>query len=294
VSKKHCTSPKAPSTSPASGQVSTKPPAAKENPSPAEILPAPLSKHELRPMIRKARRYARAFKRNGLLWAVELRLLQDAGAHQTYGRKSFGDWAAIEFADLDLSSDNANKLSQAGRVILALERHGRVDLTDPRTFPGPTGTRGLASVLAAHGEQAMLDIYDHCPPGHVVANTVNAAISALLPQPAITTTPEPTRDWEEDDEEPEEISKEVLELRSHVDRLHDYLHDISCADDADPIAVARTYEHFLQDAQELGPVLSTVLPDGRETTTSDTTPALSSPACLPALGRARCDTSSSA
>lgn len=50
------------------------------------------------------------------------------------------------------------------------------------------------------------------------------------------------------------------QLRNHVDRLHDYLHDISCADDADPIAVTPAYQHFLQDAQELGPVLDAVVP----------------------------------
>jgi hypothetical protein len=225
-----------------------------------EVLPAPLSRRDLQPMIRQARRYGRAVKGNGLLLAVALRQLQTSGAHLTYGRASFGAWAATEFADLDLSPENAKKLSQVGRVMLVLERHERVDLADPRTFPGTTGTRVLSSVLSTHSEQAMLDVYDHCPPGHVVANTVSAAVSALLPQPAITTMPEPARAWEEDEEEPEEVSKEVQELRSRVDRLHDYLHDISCADDADPIAVARAYEHFLADAQDLGPVLNAVLP----------------------------------
>jgi hypothetical protein len=261
VPKKHCTSTKAPSSSPPSGQVSTQR-TAKEKPSSPEVLPVPLSKHELRPMINKARRYGRAFKRSGQLLAVELRRLQEAGAHQTYGRESFGAWAATEFADLDLTADNANKLSQAGRVLLALERNGRVDLEDPRTFPGATGARGLASALANHGERAMLAVYDACPEGHVVASTVSAGVRALLPAPPATATPkfEPDPDENEDDDEPEEISKEVRELRSRVDRLHDYLHDISCADDADPVTVTRAYEHFLEDAQGLRPVLNAVLP----------------------------------
>lgn len=213
-------------------------------------------------MINKARRHGRALKRNGQLLAIELRRLQDAGAHQTYGRASFGAWAATEFADLDLSAENAKKLSQAGRALLVLQRHGKVDLDDPRTYPGPTGARALSSVLASHGEQAMMAVFDHCPPEHIVGDTVAAGTRAVLP-PAQSTTQTQSVPGEEDDEgedEPEEIPEEVEKLRTHVERLHDYLHDISCADDADPIAVARAYEHFLQDAQALRPVLDAVLP----------------------------------
>lgn len=213
-------------------------------------------------MINKARRYGRAFKRSGQLLAAELHRLQEAEAHLTYGRESFGAWAATEFADLDLTADNANKLSQQGRVILALQRNGRVDLEDPRTFPGTTGTRGLASVLATRGERAMLAVYDACPEGHVVATTVSAAAGALLPQPPATTKPEPAqdRDWEEDVEEPRDLSPEAQELHKRVERLRRYLDELALADDADPIAITREYEHFVTDAQELGPVLNAILP----------------------------------
>jgi len=213
-------------------------------------------------MINKARRYGRAFKRSGQLLAVELRRLQEAGAHQTYGRESFGAWAATEFADLDLSADNANKLSQAGRVILLLERDNRVDLEDARTFPGATGTRALASVLASHGERAMLAVHGACPEGHVVATTVSAAAGALLPPPPSSTPAPPPHD-EEDDEEPDEVSREVQELRARIERLRDYLDDLAIADDADPVAISRQYEHFVTDAQALGPVLNAVLPAGQ-------------------------------
>jgi hypothetical protein len=237
-------------------------PSAATKPSTVEVLPALLSKHELRPIIAKARKFGQAFKRDGQLLAVELHLLQEAEAHLTYGRKSFGAWAATEFADLDLTADNANKLSQQGRVILALQRNGRVDPKNPGTFPGTTGTRALAPVLANHGEQALLQVFDACPEGHVVATTVGAAAGALLPPPLASTPRAGGQSSfdDEDDEEPEEIPEEVEKLRSHVERLHDYLHDISCADDADPIAVARAYEHFLTDAQALKPVLDAVLP----------------------------------
>jgi hypothetical protein len=211
-------------------------------------------------MINKARRHGRALKRNGQLLAIELRRLQDAGAHQTYGRASFGAWAATEFADLDLSAENAKKLSQAGRALLVLEQHGKVDLDDARTFPGPTGARALSSVLASHGEQAMLQVHQACPPDHIIGETVAAASRTVLPPPPVTTASQTTPHEDDEDEEPEEIPPKVQDLRDHVERLHDYLHDISCADDADPVAVTRSYEHFLQDAQALKPVLDAVLP----------------------------------
>jgi hypothetical protein len=258
------------------GQMSTKPRTAKREPSAAasghmsigsraapEVLPPALSKHELRPMINKARRHARAFERHAGQWAVELRLLQEAGVHEAYGRKSFGEWAEIEFADFALTESQANKLSQQGRVILALQRNERADSEDPRTFPGTTGARGLASVLANHGEEKMIEVFDRCPPQRCVARTVKQAISAVLPPPLASAGRagnQSSPDDDEDDEQPEEIPEEVAKLRSHVERLRDYLHDISCADDADPIAVARAYEHFLADAQALRPVLDAVLP----------------------------------
>jgi hypothetical protein len=230
-----------------------------------EVLQAPLSKQELRPMINKARRHGRALKRNGQLLAIELRRLQDAGAHQTYGRASFGAWAATEFADLDLSAENAKKLSQAGRALLVLQQHGKIDLDDPRTFPGPTGARALSSVLASHGEQAMLQVHQACPPDHIIGETVAAASRSVLPPAKDAATAEPAPEDDDEDDELEELPEEVEKLRSHVERLHDYLHDISCADDADPIAVTRAYDHFLADAEALRPVLHAVLPGDTDT-----------------------------
>lgn len=215
-------------------------------------------------MINKARRYGRAFKRNGQLLAIELRRLQDAGAHQTYGRASFGAWAATEFADLDLSAENAKKLSQAGRALLVLQRNGKIDLDDARTFPGPTGARALSSVLASHGEQAMMAVFQNCPPDQIVGQTVAAATRAVLPQPPATaggaghqSSFDPD---DEDNEEPEEIPKLVQDLRDYIERLRDYLDDLAIADDADPIVIVRQYEHFVNDAQALRPVLDAVLP----------------------------------
>jgi hypothetical protein len=215
-------------------------------------------------MINKARRHGRALKRNGQLLAIELRRLQDAGAHQTYGRASFGAWAATEFADLDLSAENAKKLSQAGRALLVLEQHGKIDLDDPRTFPGPTGARALSSVLSSHGEQAMLEVHQACPPDHIIGETVAAASRSVLPPPPATDPP-PTAPHEDDDEEPEdEPPEEVRKLQASIERIRDLLDELYLADDIDPVAVQRAYNHLLEDTQALGGVLTAVLPTDGE------------------------------
>jgi hypothetical protein len=253
----------------ASGQASTKRRITKQKsatattPSTGEVVPALLSKHELRPIINKAHKYGRDFEQAGKLLAIELHRLQEAEAHLTYGRESFGSWAETEFADIGLTKDNANKLSQQGRIILLLQGKGRVKLEDPGTFPGTTGARALTGVMAKHGEDAMLQVFDACPPDSITAKTVNATASALLP-PAPTAEPQAAPD-DDDYEEPEEIPPKVQKLRDHIERLRDYLDDLAIADDADPIAIARQYEHFVSDAQALRPVLDAVLPGEGDT-----------------------------
>jgi hypothetical protein len=246
------------------GHVSTKPRAAKPKPSTVEVLPVLFSKPELRPMINKARKYARDFEQAGKLLAVALHRLQEAEAHLTYGRRSFGEWAEIEFADIALTKDNANKLSQQGRLILLLESKGRVDLANPRTLPGATGVRALTSVLAKHGEDAMLQVFDAVPADSVVANTVKAAAGALLPpapaKAAGRAGHQSPLHVDDDPEEPEEVPLKVQNLRDHVERLRSYLDELACADDADPVTIAREYQHFVEDARDLKPVLDAVLP----------------------------------
>lgn len=240
-------------------------PAKRKPPTPAkasatEALPHPLSKQELRPMINRARRHARAVKRHAGLWAIELRLLQEAQVHLTYGRKSFGEWAEIEFVDFGLTAGQADKFSQEGRVILALHRNERVDLEDPRTFPGSTGARALASVAANHDDQTMLEVFDHCPPGHVVAKTVRAAAGALLPPPPATAPPQIPPHEDEDEEPEQEPPAEVQRLQASIERIRDLLDELYLAEEIDPVAVQRAYEHLLEDTQALGSVLDAVLP----------------------------------
>jgi hypothetical protein len=211
-------------------------------------------------MIRDTRRYARAVKRNTMQLAASLRQLQDAGAHLTYGRKSFAQWAATEFADLDLTADAVKKLCKSGRALLVLAQHERIDLTDHRTLPGTTGARALSAVLSSHGEQAALAVFDSCPPDHVSATTVSAAAGALLPpKPAAAAPPTPLH--EDEDEEPEdEPPEEVQRLQASIERIRDLLDELYLAEEIDPVAVQRAYDHLLEDTQALGSVLDAVLP----------------------------------
>jgi hypothetical protein len=99
-----------------------------------------------------------------------------------------------------------------GAVLLVLERHERISLSDQAgVLPGATGLRALAAVLSQHGEDTMLAVYDKAAqlrPGRaVVDTTVNLAVRGLLtppptldvpaaartPRPSRTTTPVSTR-----------------------------------------------------------------------------------------------------
>jgi hypothetical protein len=225
-------------------------------------------------MILQTRRHARSAKRANQQLAASLRRLLDAEAHRTYGRKSFPEWAVAEFGEFDLTIDSVKNMCKSGRALLFLHEEGRIDLGDHRTLPGTTGARALSSILSNHGDQAALEVFDACPEGHVVGSTVNTAAGALLPPPPASTASETTPEDDDEEEEPEDIPEEVEKLRSHVERLHDYLHDIECTDDADPIAVTRAYEHFLKDAHDLRPVLDAVLPtDGESDLTAVAVPS---------------------
>jgi len=39
----------------------------------------------------------------------------------------------------------------------------------------------ISSVLASHGEQAMMEVFQQCPPDHIIGETVAAASRTVLP-----------------------------------------------------------------------------------------------------------------
>ena len=199
---------------------------------------------------------------------LSLRQLLDAGAHRTYGRESFPEWAVAEFGELDLTVDAVKNMCKSGRALVVLHEEGRIDLGDHRTLPGTTGARALSSVLANHGDQAALEVFDACPDGHVVATTVGAAAGAILPPtPAAAgrAGDQSSPDEDDEDEEPEdEPPPEVQKLQASIERIRDLLDELYLADDIDPIAVQRAYTHLLEDTQALAGVLTAVLPSDGE------------------------------
>jgi hypothetical protein len=148
-----------------------------------------LTKGEARPLEAQAKRHYRAAGRNLARFAADLRRLQDGEAHLTRGFSSFGAYAEHTFDGL--SASNAKKISVQGAVLLVLERHERISLSDQAgVLPGATGLRALATVLSQHGEDTMLAVYDKATqlrPGRaVVDTTVNLAVRGLLtPPPAL-------------------------------------------------------------------------------------------------------------
>src|SRR4051812_46640858 len=157
------------------------------NPSePQELLGPRLTKGEARPLENQAKRHYRAAGRNLARFAADLRRLQDGEAHLTRGFSSFGAYAKHTFDGL--SAANAKKISTHGAVLLVLERHDRICLSEQGSqLPGATGLRALAAVLSQHGEDTMLAVYDTAaqlrPSRAVVDTTVNLAVRAMLTPP---------------------------------------------------------------------------------------------------------------
>jgi hypothetical protein len=218
------------------------------NPSePQELLGPRLTKGEARPLENQAKRHYRAAGRNLARFAADLRRLQDGEAHLTRGFSSFGAYAEHTFDGL--SAANAKKISVHGAVLLVLERHERISLSDQTSqLPGATGLRALAAVLSQHGEDTMLAVYDKAAqlrPGRAVVDaTVNLAVRGMLtPAPvleapaALPAAHEPAStagdetggehvDEDLDDEDPDEDPEAVHELHDRLIDIRRALDDL--------------------------------------------------------------------
>jgi hypothetical protein len=212
-----------------------------------EVLGPRLTKGEARPLETQAKRHYRAAGRNLARFAADLRRLQDGEAHLTRGFSSFGAYAEHTFDGL--SAANAKKISTQGAVLLALERHERISLSDQTCpVPGATGLRALSTVLGQHGEQTMLTVYDKAAqlrPGRaVVDSTVNLAVRGLLTPPPQLQVPaalsaghvEPSGagdgqvdervDEDLDDDDPDEDPEAVHELHDRLIEIRRALDDL--------------------------------------------------------------------
>jgi hypothetical protein len=214
---------------------------------PQEVLGPRLTKGEARPLENQAKRHYRTAGRNLARFAADLRRLQDGEAHLTRGFSSFGAYAEHTFDGL--SAANAKKISTHGAVLLVLERHERISLTEQAgQLPGATGLRALAAVLSQHGEDTMLAVYDTAaqlrPSRAVVDTTVNLAVRGMLTPPPALGVPAalqpahdsaPTAgdqavhelvDEDLDTEDPAEDSEAVHELHDRLIEIRRALDDL--------------------------------------------------------------------
>jgi hypothetical protein len=214
---------------------------------PQELLGPRLTKGEARPLENQAKRHYRAAGRNLARFAADLRRLQNGEAHLTRGFASFGAYAEHTFDGL--SAANAKKISVQGAVLLVLEHHERISLSDQTSMlPGATGLRALAAVLSQHGEETMLAVYDKAAalrPGRaVVDTTVNLAVRAMLTPPPMLEVPpalpahqddpsvggdsgvDELVDEDLDDQDPDEDPEAVHELHDRLIEIRRALDDL--------------------------------------------------------------------
>lgn len=115
-----------------------------------------------------------------VLLAVELRQLQNGGAHLARGYPNFGEY--IESTFEGMNRNTAQQLSREGEVLIVLEKEGRIGLKGKGTnLPGMTGVRSLAKIQKTFGDEIMLAVYDAAAitGRKVTADTVLAATKEL-------------------------------------------------------------------------------------------------------------------
>jgi len=226
-----------------------------------EVLDPPMSKGDARAVELRARRRFKAVSRNLMLFAADLRRLQDGQVHITRGFDSFGDYAVVEFDGLSRAS--AKQLSRQGKALLVLEANGRLDLDDGKGtgLPGTTGLRALSAVLGNHDEQTMLAVWDKAvtlrPGRAVVDHDVTSATTQLIaPATSDLTLPEP--DWPEEPELPDEDTEEVHEVNDELANVRDALNRVSAAVSEHGVgdAARHAYHDLIEEARLLGEQLS--------------------------------------
>jgi hypothetical protein len=234
-------------------------PVAREAGSPGvEVLAPALSKGAARSLESSARRHWRAASRNALVFAAELRRLQDGGAHLVRGYDNFAVYAEQTFDGLTAAA--AKQISRQGGVLLTLERHGRIDL-EHRSLPvASTALRALSVVHNSFGESAMLAVYDRAlelrPGRAIVEQTVKGAMRELgartTPPPAIAAAPDvdAVADTEEDLELDGELSEEVSQLVDRLDVLRRHVDDLRMSVE-DPVLARREMRNIEEEVEQV-------------------------------------------
>jgi hypothetical protein len=216
---------------------------------PSEVLPPALTKGEARSLETLAKRHYRTANRNAVLFAAELRRLQDGEAHRVRGFDQFGDY--VEHTFDGLSATAARQVSRQGDVALRLERHDRIDMAQRGgTLPGATALRALSVVLNDRGERDMLAVYDRAtelrPERAIAEATVKQALRELAPpSPPVALAAPVVADEDQDDEEDQDgaLVEEAMDPEDQLDDLRQY------RDDLDELITARSTSSTMTPAQ---------------------------------------------
>jgi hypothetical protein len=187
-----------------------------------------LSKSEVRTVEKRALNLYKTAERAGVQLAAELCRLQDGSAHLKSGYDNFGDYAEAVF--VGLNRNTAQQMSREGRILLTLERVGRITLDDPNSLPGSTGLRKLAVCLKSLGEAVMFQVYDlAAESGQVTERSVSAAVKRIEHRPPLELgagKDEPTEAAIAEDED-DGYSEEYCELLDRIQAMRELLDDVA-------------------------------------------------------------------
>jgi hypothetical protein len=223
-----------------------------------DILEPALSRQQALNLERHATRLYDTGQRTVVQFAADLYRLQEGQAHLLRGFTNFGEYASTRFEGL--GSVNAMQIARQGRVLVALERMGRIDIDKGENLPGTTGLRSLAKILKDLGEDAMLAIHDKAAlSGKVTDERVAAATTELI-GPKVHELGEGIE--EPPEEEPEEdddgYTEEHSELLDKMSEIHDCLYALSDAITGDKRERARQRLAELQEeVEELAKAIET-------------------------------------
>lgn len=205
------------------------------------------------PVVRQAQKHYREAKRATIQVMADLRRLQDGGVHLLYGEKNFATWAEATFEGL--SAGNVKQLTRAGEVALELQRHKRLDLSNPKGV-GTTGLRELSVIANEYGVEKMIEVFDTAKGmlddgREVSSTTVKAAMHLLMPPPEPRVdVPDALADEDDDDESDDDSPVIHTELQERISHIQDLLWDVAETNEGQ-----EAYTEAMEEMQRLGRVL---------------------------------------
>jgi hypothetical protein len=192
-----------------------------------EVLGPALSRSETLGLERHATKLYETGQRTVVQFAADLYKLQEGQAHILRGFTNFGEYASTRFEGL--GAVNAMQIARQGRVLLVLEKAGRINIDKGENLPGTTGLRALAKILKDLGADTMVAIHDRAAlSGKVTDERVAAATAELIaPQVHELGAGVDEAPTEDDEDEDEENGYDDDKMPPKVRELIEYIRDLS-------------------------------------------------------------------